>query len=123
MKSTLEVRPVFHWTPKRIHGHFVVCFLAFLMERKLESLLKDEKDEISSSPQSIQEALNTMQLAAVTANNEEVFIKAKTDPLCRKIFRLLRIDMPANISDKSSLTARFGLDEEPIEVQMSFFPQ
>ena len=65
MKSTLEVRPVFHWTPKRIHGHFVVCFLAFLMERKMESLLINEKDEISSSPQSIQEALNTMQLAAV----------------------------------------------------------
>ena len=89
----------------------------------MESLLKDEKDEISSSPQRIQEALNTMQLAAVTANNEEVFIKAKTDPLCRKIFRLLRIDMPANINDKSSLTARFGLDEEPTEVQMSFYPQ
>ena len=123
MKSTLEVRPVFHWTPKRIRSHFVICFLAFLMERKMESLLKDKKDEISSSPQRIQEALNTMQLAAVTANNEEVFIKAKTDPLCRKIFRLLRIDMPANINDKSSLTARFGLDKEPTEVQMSFFPQ
>jgi transposase len=123
MKSTLEVRPVFHWTPKRIHGHFVVCFLAFLMERKMESLLKEEKEEMPSSPQRIQEALNTMQLAAVTANNEEVFIKAKTDPLCKKIFSLLKIDMPANINDKSSLIARFGLGKEPAKVQMSFFPQ
>ena len=41
MKSTLEVRPVFHWTPKRIRGHFMACFLSFLMERKLESLLDD----------------------------------------------------------------------------------
>ncbi len=123
MKSTLEVRPVFHWTPKRIHGHFVVCFLAFLLERKMESLLKDENDDISSSPQRIQEALNTMQLAAVTANGDEVFIKAKTEPLCKKIFRILKIDMPANINDKSSLTARFRLSEEPAEAQMSFFPR
>lgn len=40
-KSTLEVRPVFHWTPKRIRGHFVLCFLSFMMERKLEALLHD----------------------------------------------------------------------------------
>ncbi|MGI6286752.1 IS1634 family transposase, partial [Neomoorella humiferrea] len=33
MKSTLEVRPVFHWTERRIKGHFVICFLAFLLER------------------------------------------------------------------------------------------
>jgi len=36
MKSNLEVRPIFHWTEKRIRGHFVLCFLAFLLERELE---------------------------------------------------------------------------------------
>ena len=40
MKSTLEIRPVYHDAPRRIEGHFVVCFLAFLMERKLEHALK-----------------------------------------------------------------------------------
>jgi transposase len=123
MKSTLEIRPVFHWTPKRIHGHFVVCFLAFLLERKMESLLKDENDKMPSSPQRIQEALNTMQLAAVTANGEEVFIKAKTDPLCKKIFSILKINMPANLSDKTALTARLQFDDEPDRGQMSFFPR
>jgi len=120
MKSTMEVRPVFHWRPKRISGHFVVCFLAFLMERKMELLLKDEKDETISSPQRIQEALNTMQLAAVTANNEEVFVKAKTTPLSNKIFKLLKINMPHNISKESELIERFQLDQKPDEaVQMT----
>ncbi|MGC8758299.1 MAG: IS1634 family transposase, partial [Caldisericaceae bacterium] len=41
MKSTLEVRPIFHWTEKRIKGHFVVCFLSFLLERTLELTLKE----------------------------------------------------------------------------------
>ena len=39
MKSTMKTRPIFHWTPKRIKGHFVVCFMAFLLERELELIL------------------------------------------------------------------------------------
>jgi len=120
MKSTLEVRPVFHWTPKRIHGHFVVCFLAFLMERKMELLLKGEKDDTSSSPQRIQEALNTMQLAKMTANNEDIYVKAKNDALCNKIFKLLDLPLPANISSKTELLDRFQLEEEPEPVQLTF---
>ena len=36
----MEIRPVYHDAPRRIDGHFVVYFLAFLMERKLEHVLK-----------------------------------------------------------------------------------
>jgi transposase, IS4 family len=31
MKHTIEVRPVYHWTEKRIKGHLVVCFLSFFI--------------------------------------------------------------------------------------------
>lgn len=120
MKSTLEVRPVYHWTPKRIEGHFVVCFLAFMMERTLENLLKNENDEIFSSPDKIQESLNTMQLASVCTNNEELFIKAKNGLLCNKIFKILKIDLPHNISSKDELIARFKLEEPRLPTQMTF---
>ena len=85
----------------------------------MELLLKNEKDEVISSPQRIQEALNTMQLAGVTTNNEEMFIKTKTDPLCNKIFKLMKINTPHNISKKSELIDRFQLNEEPKVVQMT----
>ena len=120
MKSTLEVRPVFHWTPKRIKGHFVVCFLAFLMERTMELLLKDG-NEILSSPKRIQEALNTMQLASVTVNGDEMFIKASCLPLANKIFKRLGLEIPANISNKSDLYKRLQLELEPQTIQLSFF--
>ena len=120
MKSTLEVRPVYHWTQKRIEGHFVVCYLAFMMERTLENLIKNERDEILSSPNRIQEALNTMQLASVCANSEELFIKAKNDLLCNKIFKILKIDLPRNISSKDDLIARFKLEEARLPTQMTF---
>ena len=33
MKTNLNARPVYVWTTKRIRGHFVVCYLALVMER------------------------------------------------------------------------------------------
>ena len=46
MKTSLEVEPIFVWTPKRIKGHFVICFLAFLLERHLE--FKLQKNNVSA---------------------------------------------------------------------------
>jgi len=96
MKNTLEIQPVYHWSPKRVRSHFVVCFRAFLMERKMELLLKNEKDDIVASPDKIQDALNMMQLAAVEVNGEETYIKVKPNPLCNKIFKLLKLHLPLN---------------------------
>ena len=124
MKSTLEIRPVYHSNPERIKGHFVVCFLAFLLERKMELLLKDSnitEEGCTSSPQKIQEALNTMQLAAVPTSQGEKFIKVKPHDLAKKIFKHLKIDMPGNISTENDLIDRFKLNSEPVPVQMSFF--
>ena len=121
MKTTLELRPVYHSKPKRIAGHFVVCFLAFLIERKMELLLKNEDDECSVSPNSIREALNTMQLAAVSTKSGEKFIKAKSHPLGPKIFKRLGLLMPENINEKEGLIDRFKLDHGARDIQMSLF--
>ena len=121
MKSTMEVRPIFHWTKERIKGHFVVCFLAFMMERRLELLLKEHTDELSASPGRIQEALNTMQLAALTANDEELFLKVKAHPLANKIFRLLKINMPKNVNKAHELVEHLKLIPLVVEpCQISF---
>ena len=120
MKSTMEVRPIFHWTPKRIEGHFVVCFLAFLMERTMENLLKSEKDGVLSSPTRIQEALNTMQLAGVRVDNKDLFIKAKADPLSSKIFKRLKMKLPSNINTKLELIELYDLNVKTMPLQMEF---
>ena len=42
LKSTLELRPVFHWNEKRIRGHICICFLALVMQITMQKLLKDK---------------------------------------------------------------------------------
>jgi transposase len=101
MKSTLEVRPIFHWTESRIKGHFVVCFLAFLLERTLEFKLKNA--QVQASPQAIRDALNSMQFAQITLENQPFFIKTKTSELASKILRQLKIQPPKNVISVSEL--------------------
>jgi len=102
MKTTLLVRPVFHWTEPRIKGHFVICFLAFLLERTLEFKIK--KANLEASPQKIQEVLNSMNFAEVKIEKSKFLIKTKFDSLGSKILRLLHIKSPKNLTPTSELS-------------------
>jgi transposase len=95
MKSTLEVRPIYHWTENRIKGHFVISFLAFLLERTLEYKLKNAK--IPASPERIRDAINSMQFAEVEVDGKSYLVKTKSDELSSKILRHLKIQPPKNI--------------------------
>ncbi|QSQ08926.1 hypothetical protein H0A61_01279 [Koleobacter methoxysyntrophicus] len=95
MKSTLEVRPIFHWTEPRIKGHFLICFLAFLLERTLEFKLKKAGE--TASPDKIREALNSMNFAEVEIEQKRFFIKTKATDLSSKILRILRIKPLKNV--------------------------
>ena len=97
MKSTMEVRPIFHWTEERIKGHFMVCFLSFLLERNLEFKLKEKN--IDCSPERIKEALNSMNIVEADIENNKMVMKVKPHPLAKNIFSALRINYPKNISD------------------------
>jgi transposase len=119
MKSSLEVRPVFHWKPERIHGHFVVCFLSFMMERRLEIMLNESK--IEHSPERIKEALNEMQLAKVQLNDCETYIKAKNKPLANHICKVLGIKLPQNINTKSQIAEILRINKKDSWGQLSLF--
>jgi transposase len=35
-KHTLEMRPIFHWAPLRIHAHIAICYMTFSVLRHLQ---------------------------------------------------------------------------------------
>lgn len=102
MKSTLEVRPIFHWTESRIKGHFAICFLAFLLERTLEFSLK--KSGEPASPEEIRFSLNSMNFAQVEVENKHFLIKTKGTEVGNKILRLLKIRPPKNVTPLEELS-------------------
>ena len=96
IKSTMEARPIFHWTPKRILGHFVLCFIAFLLERTLEQELR--KKGIEASPEQIREALNSLEVSQLQIGDAEYYLKGRAEALANKILRAMRIAPLKNIT-------------------------
>jgi transposase len=53
IKSGLDLRPVYHWTEKRIRGHVMICFLALVLEMALRrKLLERTCPTMTCSPTS-----------------------------------------------------------------------
>jgi transposase len=46
-KGTLELRPMFHFTPRRIEAHVCVCFVAYKVYKELERILKNAEIKLS----------------------------------------------------------------------------
>ena len=69
-KGTLDVRPMFHFTPRRIEAHICICFVARKVYKEPERLLKR-----SGCPYSVDEVLKiaetvvTIEIARPENNN------------------------------------------------------
>lgn len=46
-KSKIDIRPMFHFTKKRINAHVCICFVALKVYKELERLLKNANIELS----------------------------------------------------------------------------
>ena len=46
-KGTLEMRPMFHFTERRIEAHVCICFIAYKVYKELERLIAINKIEMS----------------------------------------------------------------------------
>jgi transposase len=47
-KGTIEIRPMFHFNPRRIEAHVCICFVAYKMYKELERVLKISGIELSA---------------------------------------------------------------------------
>jgi len=46
-KNKIEIRPMFHFTPKRIEAHICICFVAYKVYKELERQLNEMKSKLS----------------------------------------------------------------------------
>jgi Transposase DDE domain len=90
MKSGLNLRPVFHWAPHRIHAHVAITVLALLLERTAEHACAD-------TWRNIRDRLRRIQLAQLLSPNGVVW--QVTDPTedAAKCLKSLQIKPPAPV--------------------------
>lgn len=92
MKTLLEVRPMFHWTDKRIRGHVCMCFISLAMLRNTE--LRLNKAGHHWPENKIIKVLDRMQLSQIEQNGETYFLRSKIETdqqTLAKVFKLRKI--------------------------------
>lgn len=93
LKSNFEARPIYVWSEESIQGHFVICYLALVIQRILEYKLSQKG--LSLSTEKIQEAIRSANLTQVNFDGREIYIKNKADDVFPDILKALHLkDIP-----------------------------
>lgn len=87
MKSTLDMRPVFHWAPHRIHAHVAITVLSLLLERTVEHACGDTWRNVS-------DRLRRIQLAQLLSHHGTVWQVTDPTPEAAKCLKSLQIKPP-----------------------------
>jgi len=62
-KHDLRIRPIYHWTPRRVKAHIAISFMAFTCVRHLEYLVKSQYKKLS--PEAIRQTLLKVQATVI----------------------------------------------------------
>jgi hypothetical protein len=87
MKSTLDMRPVFHWAPHRIHAHVAITVLSLLLERTVEHACNDTWRNVA-------DRLRRVQLAQLSSPHGTVWQVTDPTPDAAKCLKSLQIKPP-----------------------------
>jgi transposase len=95
-KGVLELRPMFHFTKKRIEAHVCICFVAYKVYKELERILKLSNIKLSvDKVLSIAKTITTIKVKLQQSNDTIVKTMILTDKH-RSIARLFDVDFWGN---------------------------
>lgn len=96
-KHDLRIRPIYHWTPKRVRAHIAISFMAFTCVRYLEYRLGVQYQK--TSPEQIRKSLMGVQASILldTKEQKEYLLPLPLDPTARQIYRALGIKVPQGV--------------------------
>jgi len=88
-KGTLEMRPMFHFTQRRIEAHVCICFVAYKVYKELERILKESNMDLSvDKVLSIAKTITTIKIKLPISGNtmEKTMLITKKHKTIAKLF-------------------------------------
>jgi len=95
IKGTMETRPMFHWTDKRIEGHMMLCFLAYYLEAYVTQQLRKAKAAFTA-PAAF-DALNQVRAIPVNVRGQTVWVRTKIEGIAAKTLQILKVRIPSDV--------------------------
>jgi len=94
LKNLFEVRPMFHWTKKRIEGHILLNFILLVFEYSLLYSIKQLDSSITHA--SFRNKVLQMEFSSINIDGRNFAVYANLQPLHINILRALNIPIPKN---------------------------
>jgi hypothetical protein len=130
MKSSLDLRPVYHWSESRVRGHIMVCFLALVLESGLMRALTESRrknantktacgegvvDTESTSMKDLMADLKRLQAMKVNLDGKQYLLRTEFQGKAYEAFKVLGLRPPekyqilAEAAGKEATEALTGL--------------
>jgi transposase len=90
LKSSLKLRPYYHWTEKRIRAHVFICILALQLERYMTSRLSESNMSVRNAI----EKLRQIKAGQLTVNSVKTPILTAVGEEHKAIYRQLELSFP-----------------------------
>ncbi|MEW6442735.1 MAG: IS1634 family transposase [bacterium] len=90
LKSSLEIRPVYHWTEKRIRAHVFICVLALQVHRYMRKRLQGSNLSVERSIQ----RLRTLKAGTLQAASATVPYLAAVNDKHKEVYEQLELPLP-----------------------------
>ena len=88
-KSHLEIRPMFHWTDKRIQGHICMCYIAFTLQNWILRLAT--KNNLKLSEKGLRKILSRMQVSLIQHESKQIYIRSTPSENEKRLQKYLKI--------------------------------
>jgi hypothetical protein len=98
LKSTLELRPLYHRLPERIQAHVLLCWLALLLVRLVET-------ETGEGWERVRDELDPIHRVDLRTNHGDFQVVTKLTEEQRKLLKKLKVTPPKAVSSARLATA------------------
>jgi transposase len=96
-KHDLKMRPIYHWTEKRIQAHIAICFLAFALVK--QSLLRLKRQDFAISFEALREELLQIQASILIDKKtlKRYRLPSKFSDAQKRIYQALELKFTENV--------------------------
>lgn len=95
LKSSLELRPMYHWTERRVRGHVMICFLALVLDWMLQRKLRAVGFQTTTAP--VWRDLERVQAVCIDLGDQELLARTELVGTAHEAFRAVGMAPPPRI--------------------------
>ncbi|GAB6172354.1 IS1634 family transposase [Paradesulfitobacterium aromaticivorans] len=95
LKSTLDLRPMYHWTERRISGHITLCFLALVMQIKFQKLLEESNSEYGYTE--VIRVLRKVHIVKLGFKDQEHLVRTEVHGAAAMAFKAVGVRVPERV--------------------------